>query len=190
MKKLMSLLLLLSTFGFGSAQAFEVADVNVAEKAKVGESELVLNGAGLRKRLLFKVYVAALYTSEKKSSAEAVLNDAGPKRMALHIKRELSSEQLLGALNDGLKANNSPADLATLDARLKDFDNIMTSVGKASPGNLVSLDYIPGTGTRVQLNGQTKGTIPGEDFNKALLKIWLGDSPVQESLKKDLLGSH
>jgi Chalcone isomerase-like len=190
MKKLFSLLMLFTLLGFGNVQAFEVDSVNVAEKAKVGDGvELSLNGAGMRKRVFFKVYVAALYLSEKKSTAEAVLTDAGPKRLALHIRRELSAEQLLEALNDGLKANNSPAELAPLESRLKDFDNIMTSVGKASPGNLITLDFIPGTGTRVQLNGQTKGTIEGEDFNRALLKIWLGNNPVQDNLKKALLGN-
>jgi Chalcone isomerase-like len=190
MKKLFSLWTLFALLGFGNVQAFEVDSVNVAEKAKVGDGvELSLNGAGMRKRVFFKVYVAALYLSEKKSTAEAVLADAGPKRLALHIRRELSAEQLLEALNDGLKANNSPAELAPLEARLKAFDNIMTSVGKASPGNLITLDFIPGTGTRVQLNGQTKGTIEGEDFNRAILKIWLGNNPVQDNLKKALLGN-
>lgn len=190
MKKLFSLLMLFAALGFTNAQAFEVDSVNVADKAKVGDgAELTLNGAGMRKRVFFKVYVAALYLAEKKSAAEAVLADPGPKRLALHIRRELSAEQLLDALNDGLKANNTPAELAPLEARLKDFDNIMTSVGKASPGNLITLDFIPGSGTRVQLNGQTKGNIEGEDFNKALLKIWLGNNPVQDSLKKALLGN-
>jgi long-chain acyl-CoA synthetase len=162
MKKLFSLLMLFAALGFTNAQAFEVDSVNVADKAKVGDgAELTLNGAGMRKRVIFKVYVAALYLAE----------------------------QLLDALNDGLKANNTPAELAPLEARLKDFDNIMTSVGKASPGNLITLDFIPGSGTRVQLNGQTKGNIEGEDFNKALLKIWLGNNPVQDSLKKALLGN-
>jgi long-chain acyl-CoA synthetase len=38
------------------------------------------------------------------------------------------------------------------------------------------------------VNGAAKGTIPGDAFNVALTRIWLGDKPVQADLKKALLG--
>jgi hypothetical protein len=40
------------------ARAVEVAGVKVDERIKLGAGELVLNGAGLRTRAFFKVYVA------------------------------------------------------------------------------------------------------------------------------------
>jgi Chalcone isomerase-like len=189
MKKILLSLFALSLFASVNVFALDVSGTNVPDKATVEGTELSLNGAGMRSKFMFKVYVASLYTTAKKTSAEDVLADAGAKRMQLNIRRELSAEQLLEALNEGLKANNTPAELAPLEARLKEFDGIMTSAGKAAPGNVIALDYIPGTGTRVQLNGQTKGTIAGDDFNKALLKIWLGPEAVQASLKKALLGN-
>jgi Chalcone isomerase-like len=189
MKKIILSLLALSLFASANVFALEVSGTNVPDKATVEGTELSLNGAGMRSKFMFKVYVASLYLASKKTLAEEVLADAGAKRMQLNIRRELSAEQLLEALNEGFKANNTPAELAPLDARMKEFDNILTSVGKASPGNIITLDYIPGSGTRVQLNGQTKGNIAGEDFNKALLKIWLGPEAVQASLKKALLGN-
>ncbi|MEY4730609.1 MAG: hypothetical protein RL020_1767 [Pseudomonadota bacterium] len=189
MKKIILSLLVLGLFVSAQVFAMEVSGTSVPDKATVEGTELLLNGAGMRSKFMFKVYVASLYLAGKKTSAEEVLADTGAKRMQLNIRRELSAEQLLEALNEGLKANNTAAELAPLEARMKDFDNILTSVGKASPGNVIVLDFIPGTGTRVQLNGQTKGTIAGEDFNKALLKIWLGPEAVQGSLKKALLGN-
>lgn len=188
MKKIFLSMLALSMFASMNVAALEVSGTNVPDKATVEGTELSLNGAGMRSKFMFKVYVASLYLASKKTSAEEVLADAGAKRLQLNIRRELSAEQLLEALNEGLKANNTAAELAPLEARMKEFDNILTSVGKASPGNIIVLDYIPGTGTRVQLNGQTKGTIAGDDFNKALLKIWLGPEAVQANLKKALLG--
>ncbi len=188
MKKMMSYLFALLLLFATGAQAFEVSGTNIPDKATVEGSELMLNGAGMRTKFMFKVYVASLYTVAKKTSAEEVLADSGAKRMQLNIRRELTAEQLLEALNEGLKANNSAAELAPLEARLKEFDSILTSVGKVSPGNVIAVDYLPGKGTRIQLDGQTKGTIAGEDFNKALLKIWLGPEAVQASLKKALLG--
>jgi Chalcone isomerase-like len=189
MKKTILSLLALSLFVTTNVFALEISGTNVPDKATVEGAELSLNGAGMRSKFMFKVYVASLYLTSKKPSAEDVLADAGAKRMQLNIRRELSAEQLLEALNEGLKANNTAAELAPLDARMKEFDNILTSVGKVTPGNVIVLDYIPGTGTRIQLNAQTKGTIAGDDFNKALLKIWLGPEAVQASLKKALLGN-
>jgi hypothetical protein len=189
MKKILLSLFALSLVASTNVFALEVSGTNVPDKATVEGTELQLNGAGMRSRFMIKVYVASLYTSSKKTRAEEVLADSGAKRLQLNIRRELSAEQLLEALHEGVKANNTAAELAPLEARLKEFDGIMTSVGKASPGNIITLDYIPGTGTRVQLNGQPKGTIAGDDFNKALLKIWLGPEAVQASLKKALLGN-
>ncbi|MGB9149549.1 MAG: chalcone isomerase family protein [Burkholderiales bacterium] len=189
MKKIISTLVALVFLAATNVSAFEVSGTNVPDKATVEGTELTLNGAGMRSKFMFKVYVASLYLAGKKTSAEDVLADAGAKRIQLNIRRELSAEQLLEALHEGVKANNTAAELAPLEARMKEFDGIMTSVGKASPGNVITLDYIPGTGTRVQLNGQTKGTIAGEDFNRALLKIWIGPEAVQASLKKALLGN-
>ena len=53
---------------------------------------------------------------------------------------------------------------------------------------MILLDYLPGAGTRVTVSGDDKGTIPGEEFNRALLRIWLGDQPADASLKKAMLG--
>lgn len=173
-----------------SAGAVELAGVKLEETARLADTgpELVLNGAGIRTRAFFKVYVGALYLKEKKSEAAAVLADAGPKRVAIHMVRDISSESLASALNDGLTANHSEAELGLLQARIKDLLAILTADKDIKAGNVIFLDYLPGTGTRVTANGQAKGTIPGEDFNRALLKVWLGEKPADASLKKGMLG--
>jgi Chalcone isomerase-like len=106
----------------------------------------------------------------------------------LHLLRDLKADQVSSALNEGLLANNSAEDLAKLDAKIKDFVSIMNSIGSAKKGSVIALDYAPGSGTRVNVNGESKGTVPGEDFNRALLKVWLGDKPVDAALKKGMLG--
>jgi hypothetical protein len=55
-------------------------------------------------------------------------------------------------------------------------------------GDEIVLTVSPGTGTTVALNGAEKGTIAGDDFGTALLKVWLGDHPPSEELKAGLLG--
>ena len=65
----------------------------------------------------------------------------------------------------------------------------LLAIGEAKSGTTVVIDWLPESGTRLTVNGQVKGKdIAGEDFYKALLKIWLGNKPVQDDLKQALLG--
>lgn len=183
-----SFLVLLAVLSF-SVQAADVHGVKLGETAVVEGSPLVLNGAGVRTKMVFKVYVAALYLKEKKSGADAVLLDSGPKRVSLHFLRELSAEKLTNAMDEGLAANNSTADLSALEVQMKDFRAMIASGGAVREGNEILLDYVPGAGTAIILNKIEKGVIPGENFNRALLKVWLGEHPVDSALKKALLGN-
>ena len=172
----------------GSAIAAEIEGVRIDDKVQVGGSELALNGAGVRTRVFFKVYVGALYLPKKAGTTDTVLGEAGAKRIAMHMLRDLEAEQLLSAFNDGLKKNHAPGDLAKLDSQVKQFDAIFAAVKAVKKGDVVLIDYLPGAGTRVTVRGEDKGTIAGEAFNRALLRIWLGESPADASLKKAMLG--
>jgi long-chain acyl-CoA synthetase len=135
-----------------------------------------------------KVYVGALYLQQKKTTAEAVLADAGPKRVAMHMTREVAAERLYAGLDDGIKGNHAPEQVAKFGPQMRQFEAIFQSVKAARAGDVFLLDLLPGGGTRVIVNGQDKGTIPGDDFARALLRIWLGDNPVDGSLKRAMLG--
>jgi len=186
-----SLLVLVAAAWIGVAQGAEVAGVKLPDKTRVGAGgpELVLNGAGLRTRFFIKIYAAGLYLEKKSQTTAAVLELAGPKRVSMHLLRELSAKQILDALHDGVDANNSPAAREKLKAQLGELDVVMTQLGPIKEGDVVTLDFVPGTGTVVTVNGQAKGKpIAGEALYQALLRVWLGDSPVQDDLKKELLG--
>lgn len=170
------------------ASAAEVARVQVPDKAQVESRELVLNGAGLRKRFFFNVYVIGLYLPEKKSDAAAVLSLPGPKRVSIHMLRDVGADTFSEALVEGLKANHAEADYQALEARVKQLEAIMAEVKEAKKGMTIALDWTGGA-TRVSIDGQGAGQpIAGEDFYRALLRIWLGEHPVQDDVKKDLLG--
>ena len=177
--RMLSIALLVLCVG-GPASALEVAGAKVEDKANVGGHDLV------RSRVVFKVYVASLYLPAKASDAAAVLGKA-PRRIQMNMLRTLAPDQLVDALNEGLKENNSEAELAAVKTQTDQLMAIMRSFGEVKEGNVVTLDFIDGA-TVVGLNGASRGTIPGEPFNKALTKIWLGDKPVQADLKKALLG--
>ena len=174
--------------GFG-VHAAEVAGVKLDDKAQVESRELVLNGAGLRKRVIFNVYVIGLYLPEKKNDPAAVLALPGPKRAAIHMLRDVGAERFIEALVDGMRENTSAAEYQALEPRVKELSATMAQIGEAKKGMNIALDWT-GSATQVVVNGRPAGKpITGEDFYRALLRIWLGDKPVQEDLKKSLLGA-
>ncbi|MGH8616111.1 MAG: chalcone isomerase family protein [Burkholderiales bacterium] len=175
----------------GAAVGLQIHSVSLPDRVRVadGVPDLVINGAGVRKRLFVNVYVAALYLPRKMPFPDAILVDAAPRRLALHVLRdEITAEQLLESFRDGLVANNAPADLAAINAGMKQLDGIFNAVRVVKKGDVILLDYLPEAGTRVVVAGQVRGAIPGADFNRALMKIWLGEKPVDPDLKKALLG--
>jgi hypothetical protein len=184
--KILAFLLLLLALG---VQAADIEGVNLADKTQVESRDLVLNGAGLRKRFVFKVYVMGLYLPEKKTDANAAIQAAGPKRVSIHMLRDVGAEQFTEALVDGLRENHSEADFRKLEPQAKQLADIMAEVKEAKKGMAISLDWT-GSETRLLVNGKQAGkAIAGEDFYRALLRIWLGDHPVQNDLKKALLGT-
>jgi hypothetical protein len=171
-----------------AASGAEVAGVKLEDKAQVESKDLVLNGAGLRKRVVFNVYVIGLYLPEKKSDPAAVLQLAGPKRAAIHMLRDVGAEQFTDALVDGLRENHSAADYKALEPRVKELAGIFAEIKEAKKGMAITLDWT-GSATQLTANGKPAGKpIAGEDFYRALLRIWLGDKPVQNDLKRALLG--
>jgi hypothetical protein len=186
MKKV--LWLIFGAFLSSNVNALEVAGIKLDDKAQVGNVSLQLNGAGVRTKFFFKIYVGALYLPQKQTSADAILADEREHRVALHILHELSSKKLFNAFNDAIEANHTPDELAALDAQLKQMAQIFDAVKEVKPGDVITLDYLPASGTQISVNGMTRGTIAGAAFNRALLKIWLGNKPAQTDLKKDMLG--
>jgi hypothetical protein len=168
------------------AAAAEYAGVRLDEHAKVGAAELVLNGAGVRKRAIFSVYVGSLYLPRKAATAEAVLAQAR-RRIRLDLLRNLSADQLIDALGDGLQKNTTPAQWQALQAPLGELAAIMKAFGQATEGSVVTLDYVDGR-TLVGLDGAARGSVAGDAFNAALTRIWIGDHPVQADLRDAMLG--
>ena len=185
-KLLLCALLALGTFG---AAAAEVHGVKLDDKTQVESRDLVLNGAGLRKRIIFNVYVIGLYLPEKKSDPAAVLSLADPKRASIHMLRDVGADTFTEALVEGLRANTSDAEYKALEPSVQELSATMAELKDAKKGMNISLDWT-GTATQLVVDGKPAGKpIAGEEFYRALLKIWLGDKPVQDDLKKALLGT-
>lgn len=171
--------------------ALDVGGVKVEEKVKLANQDLVLNGSGLRYGAagLVRVYVASLYLPQKRSTSAEIGALKGAKRMHLNLLREINSNDFSKGLLGGMRANMSAADQQKhFDALLK-MGAIFGQIPTLKKGETITIDSIPGTGTVVQVNGKKVGeSVPDEAFFSALLQIWLGPKPIEESLKPVLLG--
>lgn len=178
-------LVLLSVAAFAlPLLAGEAASVKMPDTITVEGKALKLNGIGLRKKLMFKVYVAGLYIETPTKAPEAIITSDQIKRMALHILRNLKASQVTEAIEEGFE-KNSRSQMAALSDRLKKFSSLFSDVVE---GDEIQMTYIPNKGTSVSIKGAEKGTVEGKDFADALFSVWLGPNPVQEDLRKALVG--
>jgi hypothetical protein len=175
-------------FCSGAIQAREFGDIQFPDKIALPDTNktVQLNGVGYRKKFFVKVYIGALYTERLARSRDEVMALDGPKRVWIHVVHdEVSREKLVDAWNEGFEGNLSEDHLNKLRPQIDEFNAMFST---ATEGDVIYLDYIPGTGTRVTINDEQKGIIAGRDFNNAMLDIWLGEEPADSSLKKAMLG--
>jgi hypothetical protein len=170
------------------APAREIAGVQVPETATVASlaAPLVLNGAGVRTRFFVKVYVGALYLTKREAATTAILASPAPASVRLHfVHSEVEAAKLVSAWNDGFAANQSEETLKSLKTRIDRFNGLFRTTRR---GDVVRLDLLPAEGTQVWINDELHGTVPGADFQRALLEIWLGAKPADGGLKEAMLG--
>ncbi len=164
--------------------ADEVAGVKMDNTIRIEGKTLQLNGMGLRKKMIFKVYVAGLYLESRSKDASTVISGDQTRSIRLHLLRPLSGSELSNAIAEAFW-RNVKVPRSTFEARLQ---KLMTMFPSVVPGDIITLTYLPGKGTVVTAKGEEKGIIEGKDFSDALFAVWLGENPVQTDLKKALLG--
>lgn len=166
------------------ALAREIGGVNLADTVIVDGKSLKLNGGGIRTKAIFKVYVAGLYLETPSKDAATVVSSDQAKQVRLSLLRSLGKSKITEAISEGFE-KNSKAQMGALKARLDRFNAMIPDLEK---GDLLIFTFVSGKGTMVTAKGVEKGTIEGKDFADALFSVWLGANPVQEDLKKGMLG--
>jgi hypothetical protein len=170
------------------AWAVEVGGAKLADAATVAGQPLVLNGAGVRTRVFFKVYAMGLYLPRKAGSTDEVLKMDGARRVTLHLLRKLSGDDFAKAFTEGLNNNTADAERQKLAEQIRGFVGTFSRQGDLKEGDLIHMDWVPGTGLVAELNGKAIGSPIAEPaFYNAVLRIWLGDKPADEALKPLLL---
>lgn len=191
-KSLMSLVVAASlAMGLGMhAQAMEVGGIKLDDTTKVANQELKLNGAGVRTWAVFKVYAAGIYLPEKKKTVPDIMASNGARRVKLVLLRDVNNEELGQAFMDGLNANSDKAEKAKFVNQTMKMGEIFASIAKLSKGDSISIDWIPGQGMHVLVNDKRVGEVlPDIAFYNAFMRIWLGEKPVDNTLKQALLGA-
>jgi hypothetical protein len=161
-----------------------LAGVTLPDTVQVGGRTLVLNGLGLRKKFVVKVYVAGLYLEQKSSDPSVILKTDAPKRMVMHFVRNVSKNQMVDAFNESFD-NNTPEARKTMKAEI---DRFLGGLEAVNEGDQMALTYVPGIGTTFAINDREKLTIAAPAFGSVLFSVWLGPQPPSQDLKKGLLG--
>ncbi len=185
MKKLVILLVLALMVGL--AYGAEIAGVHFEDGISVADQKLILNGTGLRKKMLVKVYVAGLYLKEKSSDALSIIEADQPMAIILKfIYDEVPAEKLIETWKEGFE-KSTKKDTSKLQREIEEFNSIFNAPAKK--GDTYEFIYLPTKETVVRINNSEKRKISGLPFKKALFGIWLCDDPADRSLKEGLLGT-
>ena len=168
-----------------AAQAANVGGVNLSDTVTAGGQKLVLNGAGVRKKLFIKVYTGALYLPTKQTSPDFILSADTPRQMEMHFTFDVDKGKIAEAWQEGLEANSPKASAGVKQA----FATLSSWMEDMKKGEKVVLTYVPGVGTTVDVKGQSKGVLPDKAVADAILATWIGPKPGPgDDYKKALLG--
>lgn len=185
----MAIGLLAALFTAPAASAVDVAGFKFDDTVKVNGQDLKLNGAGIRYKFVVKVYAAGLYIGDKKTTTADVIAEPGTKRVTLIMLRDIGSDTFGQAFMDGIRKNSDVNERAKIVNQMLTFGNLFGSIPALNKGDVVTTDWIPGSGTIVSVNGKKlTDPIPDIAFYNALLKIWLGNNPADSKLKSAMLG--
>ncbi len=167
----------------------ELAGVKYPPSVQVAGSNLVLNGAGIRYKFIIKVYTAGLYMATKAATADAVLAAPGNKRMHVVMLRDIDGNELGKLFTRGMQDNAPKGEFSKFIPGMLQMADVFSTRRKLVAGDNFSVDYVPGTGTQVLVNGKPTGEVIKEpEFFNALMRIWIGPSPADRLLKDALLG--
>jgi hypothetical protein len=172
-----------------TATVVDMAGVKFDDTIDQRGSKLVLNGAGIRYKAIFKVYSAGLYLSKKTNSSEEALSMAGPKRISITMLRDIDSNELGKLFTRGVEDNAPKTEMSKLIPGLIRMGQVFSDQKKLVAGDGFTFEWVPGTGGVLSVKGKVQGEPFKEpEFYIALLRIWLGPVPADYKLKDALLG--
>lgn len=184
MKRILALLAATIVFSL-PAQALKVKGVEVDESFNTENTELILNGAGMRSKFFVDAYVAALYLQEKNADANAIINGQDIMAVRLFINSGLiNAKRMSESTRDGF-VRSTGGNIAPIEKEMEEMIDAFKE--EVKEGDIFDLVYVPEVGVKVYRNGDQKALVKGEAFKTAMLGIWLSDNNIQNSLRKAML---
>ena len=169
------------------AATIDLAGVKVEDSAVVGGAKLPLNGAGIRVKFL-KIYVGELFVGKKVHTLQELIAAPGPKRLKMTFLREVNSSAFGKLLTRGVQDNVAKDQFSRMVPGLIRMGEMFGSIKSLGPGDVVTDDWIPGTGLVVTVNGKVQGEpITDPEFFHGLMSIWFGPNPGDWKLKDAML---
>jgi hypothetical protein len=169
--------------------AITTEGITFAGDIKLGSTPLQLNGVGWRAVAWVRGYAAALYLPRKAASETEVLQQAGAKRLRMHMVQDVDAGEFIKAFVKGVQRNTPAAEQARLGERVAQFNGLVQALGTLRKNDIIDLDFIPGRGLVLSRNGAARGTpVGGDDFYAALLRCFIGPRPADPDMKAGLLG--
>ncbi len=180
----LGIILTIATVPSLAAGNVTVGDVVFSETVRVLDTQLNLKGAAVLRYLGFiKAYAGAFYLPPDVALWDG--RDDVSRRLELSYYRAIKAEDFDKATRKKVADNVDAVTFDALSERLGRFGALYRDV---QPGDRYALNYTPGRGTELTLNGESLGRIPGADFAAAVFAIWLGANPIDEDFKVALLG--
>ena len=176
-----------------SAGAQEVKEPRTGVSFPVPRDGMTLLGVGVRTKtfLKVKVYAAALYVADSALAGPLAVHRGHtttpafyrdlvwgdfPKAIVMTFVRDTTASQIRDAFYEALP---------TIDhARL---DLFSSHFGTPQKGQTVVVRWGPGGVVETTSAGEVKPPIADKAFAGAVFGIWLGEKPIQEDLKRDLV---
>jgi len=164
----------------------EIAGVSVGNSVSLGGRDFSLKGAGIRKKLILKLYVGSLYTDRDINDESDILKGPASSVIRLDIISDLiTSELMQETVQEGFdKAMGG--DTSSLQPQIDRFIGVFSE--EIEKGDQFTFVSIPGGGVTAWKGDRELTEVNDDRFREVLFSIWLGDEPADRKLKKAMLG--
>ena len=171
------------------AAPVEISGVKLEDPVDLRGTPVQLNGAGIRYKAIFKVYVAGLYLTRKAATPQEAYAAPGPKRLSITLLRDIDADTLNKSITEAFENNTPPDEIARFTPGVSRIRQALSDQKKLNAGDNFTLDGIPGIGTLLSIKGVPQGEpMKGDDLFNALIRAWVGPKPADTKLKDALLG--
>jgi hypothetical protein len=174
--------------------AVELEGVTLPETITAYGKKLILNGAGVRKRGYFKADVTALYLPEKRTTPDAIYKLDGIRRIQLNILRDFTSSTISRIFLSDFKQSATEDEFKKLIGPIGQIGMAYSNVKRVVKGDVVNLDWLPGTGWMATHNGKQLTSDNGQSLAindelayQVYLRMYIGPAAPDE-LRNGLLG--